>query len=247
MTDLKPEENEETQNLDGTGEGGDPSKKPFSPGNEALSPAEKKVKELEAALAKSEERAAKAKSDSDRGAEELLNKNKNLEAELAKANEALLEKELNQNPDYEDMTDEEKARAKADLRAKRENDLRLKKLEAQTKMREDYDSLPSDIRTDLETHGGFSEFKKFALAPENIGQKSLLNLAKQFLFDHKEPEPVPEPEPEPSPGLEDGTGGPKNLPPKKEGMTAEEVKHLRETNPKKYNELAREGKLKIID
>ncbi len=44
-------------------------------------------------------------------------------------------------------------------------------------------------------------------------------------------------------GLEGGTSGDRKAEPK-DGMTAEYVEHLRKTDPRKYNKLAREGKLR---
>ena len=166
-----------------------------------------------------------------------------LETKLVKANETLSDKELkNEYPDFEDMLPEDQQRAKNEFKNKKD----IAILKAKDKMREDYFALPQETREKIDKKGGFELFKNFACNPENAGQKNLLNLAKQFLYEEPGEEAPKEPiEEKPAPGLEDGFGGSPSTPPQEPGFTAEELKTMREKEPKKYMELAKEGKLKF--
>jgi hypothetical protein len=161
-----------------------------------------------------------------------------LETKLVKANETLSDKELkSEYPDFEDMLPEEQQRAKSEFKNKKD----IAILKAKDKMREDYFALPQETREKIDKKGGFEPFKNFACNPENAGQKNLLNLAKQFLYEEETPTPVEQP----APGLEEGTGGQPSTPPREEGFTAEELGTMRKNESKKYMELAKEGKLKF--
>ena len=203
---------------------------------EGLTPEQRKIKELESQV---QERDKKL-SDSARGVQDLLERQKKLEAKLEESNEALSEKELlTKNPEYEFMDEDEKKRFKTDM----EREKRIRALEAKEKMREDYNALPEETRKKIGLKGGFDVFRDFACSPDNAGQKNLLNVAKSFLYEEKEE--TPEVEEKPRPGLEGGTGGERTPQPKKEGFTAAELKHIREKEPDRYAQLAREHKLKI--
>ena len=204
---------------------------------EGLTPEQRKIKELESQI---QERDKKL-SDSARGVQDLLERQKKLEAKLEESNEALSEKELlTKNPEYEFMDEDEKKRFKTDM----EREKRIRALEAKEKMREDYNALPEETRKKIGLKGGFDVFRDFACSPDNAGQKNLLNLAKSFLYEEKEEE-SPTPVREKKPGLESGTGGERTLQPKKEGFTATELKHIREKEPERYTQLARDHKLKL--
>lgn len=82
----------------------------------------------------------------------------------------------------------------------------------------------------------WSEFETFRADPENKGM-SLKTAAKAFMAE-KEISSAP-----PRKGLESPTGGDRT--PIQSGMTAEEVKRLRETDYKKYSEMVRKGQIKM--
>ncbi len=117
------------------------------------------------------------------------------------------------------------------------------KIEAKEKWREDYRRLPKEMKEKIEKKGGEEAFKDFACSPENCGQKNLLSLTKQFLYEELE---TPPKEPEEKPGLESGTGGLKTTIISKKGYTAEQAAELRKRDSRKYNKLVAEGKMKII-
>jgi|SRR3990167_2796212 len=81
----------------------------------------------------------------------------------------------------------------------------------------------------------WEEFEEFRTEEENKGM-NLKTAAKAFLVEQGMYEPKRK-------GLEKPTGGPRT--PLASGMTADDVKLLRETNFKKYQELLLAGKLKI--
>lgn len=81
----------------------------------------------------------------------------------------------------------------------------------------------------------WAEFEEFRALPDNKGL-NLRTAAKAFLVENGLLDV-------PRIGLEKPTGGPRT--PAPSGMSAEDVKHLRETDFKKYQKLLMEGKLKI--
>lgn len=90
------------------------------------------------------------------------------------------------------------------------------------------------------------EFEEFAYNEDNVGIKNIETVAKIFLADKGLNKTETQKE-EPRPGLEPG-GGSKT--PKKTGTTeytAEEAAKMRKEQPRKYNKLVSEGKLKIKD
>lgn len=166
-----------------------------------------------------------------------------LEVKLEKNQRTFSEKELNEKySNWEFMEEDEKAKAREDF----EKEKRLKILEAKEKWRDDYAGLPKEVKEKIGEKGGEQAFKDFACLPENIGQKNLENLTKQFLYEEPKPETPPE-EPEKKPGVEPGTGGPKTPIVPKKGYTAEEAAKIRKDDPKRYNQLVAEGRMKIVD
>ena len=79
------------------------------------------------------------------------------------------------------------------------------------------------------------EFEKFLADPENKGMP-LKTAAKAFLVENGLLDPV-------RLGLEKPTGGPRTPP--STGMTNEEIKTLRETNFKKYQDMLEKGLIKV--
>lgn len=88
------------------------------------------------------------------------------------------------------------------------------------------------------------EFKEYAYKPENL-QTPMETLAASFLYNKglaSKPKPTP---PAPS-GLEPGSGGGKgDGKTDKDGFSAEELATIRTTDPKRYANLAKSGKLKL--
>lgn len=89
----------------------------------------------------------------------------------------------------------------------------------------------------------FPQLKPFQAEFEEYRQAyprhKLANVAKLFLQEKGLLESAPRP------GLEKPTGGPKIQP--KTGMSVEEVRNLRENNPKKYAEMVRKGQIQISE
>uniref|UniRef100_A0A6M3LCT4 Scaffolding protein n=1 Tax=viral metagenome TaxID=1070528 RepID=A0A6M3LCT4_9ZZZZ len=81
----------------------------------------------------------------------------------------------------------------------------------------------------------WEEFEEFRQNPENKGM-NMKTAAKAYLIENGLFEPARK-------GLEKTTGGPR-IPPTS-GMTADDVKTLRETNFKKYQEMLLKGQIKI--
>lgn len=237
MSEKKPQTSKEPKKETPPEAGSDGKPKETPAPEDALTPDERK--ELE------ELRPYKKKfSESSKEALRLLDENKTLTQKLELEGATLSEKELRKlNPEYDEMTEEEKHNFKVEVATKR----RLAILEAKEKMRNDYATLPEEMRKKIEEKGGYDAFRDYACSSENAGQKSLLNIAKAYLFEEGPKEPSPPKEPEPKPGLEPDGGGPPAPDLPKEGeMTAEAAAKLRKENPREYNRLAREKRLKII-
>ena len=81
----------------------------------------------------------------------------------------------------------------------------------------------------------WSDFETFRDDPENKGM-NLKTAAKAFLTEKGVLSPKRD-------GLERPTGGPRT--PIQQGMSVDDVKHLRETNYKKYSEMVRKGLIKV--
>lgn len=169
----------------------------------------------------------------------LAKRVRELEDKLAQASETPSDKELKDvYPDFEVMDFEQQKKSIEELKEKK----RLKIIEAKLKMREDFESLPDVLKEKIKEKGGYSLFRDFACSSDNVGQKNLLNLAKQYLYEEYVPPVLGVSKPL-SPGLEPGTGGITPPPPLKEGYTIAELRNMRINEPDKYNDLARQGKL----
>lgn len=90
------------------------------------------------------------------------------------------------------------------------------------------------------------EFKEYAYQTENVNVPLAL-LAKSFMVDKKLIGNQAKPDDNADagrPGMDSGAGGTRQEP-KKAGYSAEELEKIRKEDPKKYNRLAREGKLTL--
>jgi hypothetical protein len=172
-------------------------------------------------------------SDSAREVQRLLEKDKQdqaklqeLEAQLAnKANEVSSEKLAEAYPDWDLMTDNEKWMAKE-----------LITLKEKSKWEEDLTRAKKSFPVLGEKE---AEFKNYAYKyPKAI---DIEVLAKSFLFDNKPETPVQTQVEPPKKGLEKPTGGSRQAP--SPGLTLEDIKRLRETQPKLYTKMIIEGKL----
>lgn len=162
------------------------------------------------------------------------------EEKLVQASATLSEDDLREmNPDYDTMDDEEKKDFRERMAMKR----RMAVLEAKEKMRQDFASLPADLRKKIEEKGGYDAFRDFACSPENAGQKSMLNLAKSYLYEERPEVPPDQPE---RPGLEEPGVGEITPPSIFTEMTAEQAAEMRTKHPKEYAELIKAKKLKIV-
>ena len=81
----------------------------------------------------------------------------------------------------------------------------------------------------------WSDFEEFRSDPDNKGM-NMKTSAKAFLVEKGILEPQRK-------GLEKPTGGPRA--PVSTGMTTEDIKNLRETNFKKYEEMLAKGQIKF--
>lgn len=85
-------------------------------------------------------------------------------------------------------------------------------------------------------------FKKYAYQDENLNTP-LTVLADAYIYKNKLVEEEDPNKDDPTrKGLEDGAGGDRKTPPK-QGLTNAELQKLRTTDPRRYNRLAKEGKL----
>lgn len=179
--------------------------------------------------------------ESSRGAQQLLDRNKALEAENQRLQE-LMNSQSVQNevvqpvpqpepqltPSYQSVLDPETATLIQRVADREKFELEF----AQATTR--YPQLS----------GRKEEFKQFAYQEDNLGVPTL-QLAAEFILEkglYSKPEENQDEMVEPA--LESGVGGDRQAPPK-DGYTVDEAKHLRETDPRKYNRLIREGKMKI--
>lgn len=154
-----------------------------------------------------------------------------LEEELKKVKESSISPEkvvVNDVPDFEYMTESEKWMAKELLQLKE----KAKWEEDMSRARKQFPDLG-----DKE-----AEFKEYAYKfPKSV---DIEVLAKSFLFDQK-PEVKPVIEPTISAkGLEKPTGGSRQSPVPE--MSLDDVKRLRETQPRLYEKMIMEGKIKKI-
>ena len=164
-----------------------------------------------------------------------------LKNELQQAKDALIEKELRlSNPDFDELTEAERENRKIQLSNQKE----IMNLKAKEKWREDYATLPADIKELVSRKGGEEAFKSYACDPRRSGA-DLLTVAHSFTFDIARVEKHNE---TPKPGLEiGGAGGQQPAKLVKDGYTTAEAQQLRQKNPQLYSRLVREKRLKITD
>lgn len=170
-------------------------------------------------------------------AQRLLKRNEELEEKLAKASETSLDKELKgKNPDWEFMSDAEKENARKIL--KQEKDIAL--LKEKEAWKEDFSGIVKKEEFS-ELKDREEEFKEFCYKyPKSM---DIETLAKSFLY--KKPEEEPKKPLEERKGLEAPSGGSPEIAPSSE-MSLEDVERLRTTQPKKYIELIKSGRIKKV-
>lgn len=162
-------------------------------------------------------------------ANRLLERNKELEEKLAEASESSLEKDVSiRYPDWDLMTESEKILAKNQERI----DKQLTELARDKVWDKDFSQMQKKYPKLAEKE---NEFKDFCSKYKNIDAETL---AKSFLFEETPVKEVKERK-----GLEKPTAGPNktSIP----GMSLEDIKRLREEQPKLYVKLLREGRINI--
>lgn len=112
------------------------------------------------------------------------------------------------------------------------------------KTSEEAQKITDAIARNPELKGKEEDFMKFASHPTRKGTPAD-DLVKAFLYDHRQPETPPSPQPTPISALESGAPSGGGAQPDTSGeLSAEELKHLRTSDPKKYNEMIQSGKIK---
>lgn len=155
------------------------------------------------------------------------------------------------HPDWDILGESEKSR----IRQAEHIELRQKKLDSDLKKeraerikaeeeRRFNEGFQKSLVSFPDLKGKEQEFKDFCYNDKNLGNTNFEILAKSFLFDSVK-EKEADRERKEREGLEPGTGGEKKAP-AKEGFTAKEAHDLMVSNPKKYNEMVRDGKIKIV-
>ena len=185
----------------------------------------------------SEDNEAKFKNSS-KGAQELLNKNKI----LAEENETI---KKSRDPNHKE---ENVSRSEIDEIKTRQDEIeKQQRLEANK--REFNTQCKNLIEQDEFKNIGSlkDEFEEYAYKEENLNSPIEI-LARSFqvekglLKSKKEEEGD-----EGRKGLEAGTGGGDHSKPSEKGYTNEQAEKMRTEDPKKYNRLAKEGRLNIVD
>lgn len=152
-------------------------------------------------------------------------------------------------PDWEYLTDREKNGERKLVVLERRQNHMLNTFSSITAESEMYSQLETFVAGEPRLNGKETEFYEFATDPRNKGA-SMEVLVNAFLFENTpavEETPVVAPvETETPPALERATPS-GNMPPIKTGneeMSADELKLLRTTDPRKYNEMIRKGQIK---
>ena len=169
---------------------------------------------------------------------ELSRKNEELEEQLAKANETPSEEELESKyPGWELKEEEEKER----LRGDEGREKRLRKVEEKIAWDADFKSLVAKPEF-ASLKDKEEEFKTLAYKSPST---DILTLAKSFLYTPYDAKPKEEPKVEPRKGLETPSGGKSEI--QEPGkLTLEDIKRLREEDPKTYLKMVQQGQLKDI-
>ena len=178
----------------------------------------------------------KKNSDSARGAQELLETNKDLKAKLEKSNETLTEQEYSKStPDWDLLSDNEKAMMKKQVEIEKDL-LKMKEKEA---WGEDLEKAKDWAKENgYSLSGRLADFKKFCYSDDNKDIKNIIVLAKSFFFDEEKGSEDIE-----HSGLEKPTGG-GHSELKKGEMSTEEAARIRTSNPRLYKKMLMEGKIK---
>lgn len=151
-------------------------------------------------------------------------------------------------PDWEYLTDREKNGERKLLVLERRQNHMLNTFTSIAKETETYSQLEAFVGTEPRLKGKEADFYEFATDPRNTGA-SMEVLVNAFLFETTpivDTTPVVTPVPEVPPSLERGNPS-GNMPPIPTGnqeMSEDELKLLRTTDPRKYNEMIRTGKIK---
>jgi hypothetical protein len=188
-------------------------------------------------LLKEKEDWQKKFSDSSKGALALLDENKFLKAKLDEASsQSLPDEEFSKRvPNWEYMTDGEKEATKRAILLEKQiasQGVILNKLTEEKAWEADFSKT---LKAYPSLKDMQDEFKEYAY--QNTDVKNLDILAKAFLSDKQPSEPA-----KPRLGLEKPVSGTKPI--KGSGTyTTEEKKQLRTTDPKRYRELIKEGKI----
>jgi len=156
----------------------------------------------------------------------------------------------NADPDWDFRSDYEKNNARKMVVLERRQGKILTTLHSISQDSQAAEKISNFIASEPRLKGKEEDFYKFATNPKNKGAEIDV-LLRAFLFDVKDEKPAPElPKEEHAPTLERGgsSGGSEKVQPKEPNtFTSEEARQLRVSDQKKYNELVRSGKLKIVD
>jgi hypothetical protein len=151
-------------------------------------------------------------------------------------------------PDWEYLTDREKNGERKLIVLERRQNHMLNTFSSIAKETETYSQLEAFVGTEPRLKGKEADFYEFAIDPRNTGA-SLEVLVNAFLFETTpivDTTPVVTPVEAVPPSLERGNPS-GNMPPIPTGnqeMSEDELKLLRTTDPRKYNEMIRTGKIK---
>lgn len=151
-------------------------------------------------------------------------------------------------PDWEYLTDREKNGERKLIVLERRQNHMLNTFTSIANETETYSQLEAFVGTEPRLKGKETDFYEFATDPRNKGA-SMEVLVNAFLFETTpivDTTPVVTPVPEVPPSLERGNPS-GNMPPIPTGnqeMSEDELKLLRTTDPRKYNEMIRTGKIK---
>lgn len=164
--------------------------------------------------------------------EQLATEKADLEEKLAQASNNSLEKDLSvKYPDWDLMTESEKILAKNQERI----DKQLAELASEKVWDKDFTKVKTKYPKLVEKENEFKEF--CAKHPKGVDAETL---AKSFLFDDRTSvkEEIKERK-----GLEKPTAGPNKI--STPGMSLEDIKRLREEQPRVYEKMIREGRLTV--
>ena len=174
---------------------------------------------------------------SSKGAQDLLNKNKGLEQE----NERL---KTNRNPSQEDKV----SQSDLDEMKKRQDEFERKQAIQENKQAFASQFKELVAKDDFENIKGHREsFEAYAYQDENLSTQIEV-LARSFQVEKGLLKVQKKDDDEGRGGIEDGTGGgDHNKQPAKKGYTSLQAETIRKEDPRKYNRLVKEGKMKITD